>query len=334
MKKRGAIEIQFNWILILAIGAAILVVFIGFISKQHGISAISTNILTASSLDALFHGYGGIDISDVMEMHKSKINFNCDSFSIDDISKQMGALSLFSPHSLETDKLNILSFEWSMPYRITNFIYITSPDVRYIFIGNADFARKIFEKVNDKIRADGFTNLQAVEDENDAVVRLIFFGQEPEIPEKLKTGESAVTSLKVDGDENNGIIEFFDLVNGKFESRGKSYYVKEESLLGAVFSDNVGIYKCNMEKAFNKLKIISEIYNKKVAALIEQYGNIEENDVCKDFYQNNLLAISDSISYLSSLDFESSNQEEILRTSDEIKRLNNESNALSCALIY
>ena len=334
MRKRGAIEIQFNWILILVVGAAIIVIFMGFISKQQGISAISTNILTVSSLDAISYGYGGADILDVMEIPKSKVNFNCDSFSIGGISKQIGTLSLFSPHSLEADKLNILSFVWNMPYRITNFIYIASPDVRYIFIGNSDFARKVFEKVKDKIRADGFTNIQAVEDENDAVVRLVFFGQHPIMPESLKTGKNTVTSLKVDGDENSGIIEFFDLVNGKFESRGKSYYVKEASLLGAVFSDNAEIYNCNMEKAFNKLKIISNIYNKKVNNIIKQYNNIEENDVCRDFYQSNLLAISGNISYLSSFDFESSDYKEIIEASDEIKRLNNESDALSCVLIY
>ena len=112
MRKRGAIGIQFNWILILVVGAAIIAMFMGFALKQQGISTISTNILTASSLDAIFHSYDRIGISDVMEMPKSEINFNCDSFSIDGISKQIGTLSLFSPHSLEADKLNILSFGW------------------------------------------------------------------------------------------------------------------------------------------------------------------------------------------------------------------------------
>ena len=83
MRKRGAIEIQFNWILILAVGAAIIAIFIGFISKQQGISAVSTNILIASSLDAVLHGYEGTDISDAIEMPKSKVSFNCGSFSVD-----------------------------------------------------------------------------------------------------------------------------------------------------------------------------------------------------------------------------------------------------------
>ena len=334
MRKRGAIEIQFNWILILVVGAAIIAMVTVFISKQQGISTISTDILAASSLDAIFHGYGGIGVSGVIWLPKSKVSFNCNSFSIDGISKQIGTLSLFSPYSLETDKLNILSFGWDMPYRITNFVYTTSPDVRYIFIGNSDFAREVFEKVRGKIRADGFTNLQAVEDENDAIVRLIFFGKDPEMPESLKTGENTVTSLKVEGDKNRGIIEFFDLVDGKFESRGKSYYVKEASLLGAVFSDNEGIYKCNMEKGFNKLKIISQIYNKKVNNIVEQYRNPEENNVCRDFYQSNLLAISDSISYLSSFDSQTYDYEDAVKAAVEIKKINSEADALSCILIY
>lgn len=334
MGKKGAIELQFNWILVLVVGAAITLMFIGFISKQQGISAISTNILTASSLDAIFYGYGGADISDAVEIPKSKINFNCDSFSIGGISKQLGALILFSPTSLEADKLHILSFGWNTPYRITNFAYITSPDVRYIFIGNSDFARKMFEKVRGKIRADGFTNIQAVEDENDAIIKLVFFDQDPEMPESLNGLDLGISALKIDGDENGGIIEFFDFVEDKFELRGKSYYIGEASLFGAVFSGDMGAYNCNMEKGFNKLKIISQIYNKKVNNIIEQYSNIEENNVCRDFYQSNLLAILDNISYLSSFDFESPDYENIIKAADEIEKINNGSDALSCILIY
>lgn len=334
MEKKGAIEIQFNWILVLVAGAAITLMFIGFISKQQGISATSTNILTASSLDAIFYGYGGADISDVIGIHKSKINFNCDSFSIGGISKQLGALILFSPTSLEADKLNILSFGWNMPYRITNFVYITSPDVRYIFIGNSGFAREVFEKVRGKIRADGFTNVQAVEDENDAMVRLVFFDQDPEMPENFKTEENTITSLKVAGDKNSGVVEFFDFIGNKFESRGKSYYVKEASLLGAVFSDNAGTYNCNMEKGFNKLKIISRIYNKRINDIIEQYNTIEENNVCRDFYQSNLLAISGNISFLSSFDFQPYSYEDVIKAAGEIEKINSEADALSCTTIY
>ena len=110
MEKKGVIEIQFNWILVLVVGAAVIIIFMGFISKQQGISAISTNILTVSTLDAVLHGYEGIDISDAVKIPESKVNFNCDSFSIDGISRQIGALSLFSPAALEADKLHILSF--------------------------------------------------------------------------------------------------------------------------------------------------------------------------------------------------------------------------------
>ena len=334
MEKKGVIEIQFNWILILVVGAAITIMFIGFISKQQGISAISTNILTASTLDAILHGYEGIDISDAAEIPQSKIDFNCGSFSIDGISKQTGTLSLFSPDSLETDKLSILSCGWNMPYRITNFVYTTSPDVRYVFIGNSDFAREVFEKVRGKIRADGFTNIQAIQDESNDRIRLIFFEQYPEMPESLNGSDSGLSALKIDGDENKGVVEFFDFIGNKFEPRGKSYYVGVASLFGAVFSDNAGTYNCNMEKAFNKLRIISRIYNKKVNNIIEQYSTIEESNVCREFYQSNFLAISGNISYLSSFDFRSYNYEDAIKAAGEIEKINSEADALSCILTY
>ncbi len=330
MGKKGAIEIQFNWILVLFVGAAITLMFIGFISKQQDISETSANILAASTLDAILHGYEGVDISDTVKIPKSKVNFNCGSFSLDGISKQLQTLSLFSPAYLETDKLYVLSLGWDMPYRITNFVYATSPDVRYIFIGNSDFAREIFEKVRGKARADGFTHVQAVQNENDGWVRLIFFGQNPEMPEGLNGLDLSISGLKIDGDKNSGTLEFFGFVNGKFEPRGKSYYVKEAPLFGAVFSDNIEAYNCNMEKGFGKLKIISQIYNKRVNDIAYQYNAAEENNACRNFYQNNLLAISDSISYLASSDFQSSSHKDITYAANKIEEINNEANALSC----
>ncbi len=334
MGKKGAIEIQFNWILIIFVGATIILIFTGFVSKQQGISEISANILTASTLDAILNSYDDADISDLVKIPKSKINFNCDSFSVDGISKQLETLSLFSPTYLETGKLHILSFGWDMPYRIANFVYATSPDMRYIFIGNSDFAREIFEKVRGKARADGFINVQAVQNENDDRIRLIFFWQNPEMPETLNGQYSSISALKIDGDENSGALEFFEFIGGKFESRGKAYYVKEAPLFGAIFSDDIGIYNCNMEKGFNRLKIISNIYNKKVDNIIKQYSNIKENGVCSDFYQSNLLAISGNISYLSSLDFQSYNYEDAIKATAEIKKINSEADALSCITIY
>ena len=334
MRKKGAIEIQFNWILVLAAGAVVIIIFMSFISKQQEIHDFSTGILAANSLGSVFSSYNSADISAVVEMPKSRIELNCNSFSVDGIPKNMDALNFFSPSALETDKMNLWSLGWDIPYRAANFLYITSPDVRYIFIGNSEFAGKMFEKIRGKARADGFTNAQAVEDENNIAVRIIFFGQEPKIPESLKAANYPITSLRVDGNEDRGMIEFFELADGKFESRGKSDYIGGASLFGAIFSDDAERYNCVMEKAFNKLNIVSEAYLGKINNIIKQYAIDGKNPICMDFYQNNLLAISDSISELSSFDPAFSNYEDIINAADYIETINNEADALSCALIY
>ncbi len=334
MEKKGAIELQFNWILVLVAGAVLLIIFIGFISRQQEASSTSDDILTASSLDTIFHIYSDADVSDTIKISKSKISFNCDSFAVNSISKQLGGLSLFSPASLDTNKLQVMSLGWYVPYKITNFVYSTSPDARYIFIGESDFARKMFDKIKGKVRADGFTNTQVIYNENNDKVRLILFGQNPEMPINLKEPDLSLSAVKIDGDENKGVIEFFDFIDNKFEPRGKSYYIGEASLLGAVFADNIGIYSCNMEKGFNKMRILSNIYNKKIGHIIAHYNTAEGNNACRDFYQSNLLEILDYISYLASLDFQSSNYESIINAVNKIEEMNNDANALSCVLIY
>ena len=334
MGKKGAIELQFNWVLVLVAGAVVLITFIGFISKQQEASSASDYILTASSLDAIFHTYSDADISDTVRIPKSKINFNCGSFSIGGISTQLDTLILFTPAFLETDKLHVLSFGWHVPYKITSFAYATSPEIRYIFIGDSDFASEMFEKVKGKMRVDGFTNVQAINNENDDRVRLVFFGQNPEIPNDLGASGSGITALKIDGNADKGLVEFFDFTDHKFELRGKSYYIGEASLFGAVFADGIGIYNCNIEKGFGKMKIVSSIYKKKIEEVMAHYNAAEATNICRNFYQDNLLRISDSISYLASSEFQSQNYEDIVNAANKIKEINDLADSFSCVLVY
>jgi hypothetical protein len=327
--KKGVVEIQFNWIFALIAGAVIIALFTGIILKQKNISETSKNSLILNNLDAILSGSeASPGTSKVTRIPETKIEFRCNSYSVDKVSKQINSMTVFTPSVLEGNKLITWTLDWNLPYRITNFVYLTNPRVRYVFVGSSSFARDIFEKMPEGI--EKVDSVDQIQDMGDDMVRIIYFdgsiSAESSIPNAL-TGEK-VTALKVSGNEIKGTLEFFEAENDNFVKKGDSYYIKEPTLFGAIFTDDVKIYNCVMRNAFEKLNIVSQIYREKVVEL-------NGGSCASDYSRNNIDTIFDNSINFNPLDL---NIDSILNNLDtaanDLKGQNTEAKEKSCALIY
>src|SRR3989338_411247 len=117
--KKRAVEIQFNWLFVLIIGAIILILFSGIIMRQKNISETSKNVFLLNNLDAIFSGsevsQGTVNIVKIPE---TKIEFRCNRYSIGKLSKQLQVMNVF-PHSvLEGNQLIAMTLDFSIPYRV------------------------------------------------------------------------------------------------------------------------------------------------------------------------------------------------------------------------
>lgn len=322
--KRGVVEIQFNWIFILIAGAIILTLFAGIILRQKNISERSTNVLILNSLDAIL---AGSEVSEgtvnVVKIPTSKIEFGCNSYTIGTASKQLNTMNVFTPSVLEGNSLISMSLEWSVPYRVTNFIYLTNPRIRYVFVAdNSDtLSKKIFDIMPEDIRDDQIHNkVVDIMNEDDDEVRIIFFNRPEEFPDSL-IGEK-VTALKVD--EISGTLEFFEAENNNFVNKGMSYYIEDSTLIGAIFTDDFEIYECTMKNAFEKLNIVSQVYQGKILGL---------QGTCAGTYSNDhIQPIIDA-----SGTFDSTNtgvKVTLNNAADTLEIKNKEAKEKSCSLIY
>ncbi len=260
--KKGVVEIQFNWIFILIAGAIILALFAGLILKQKGVSETSTNTLVLNNLDAAI---AGSEVSagtvNTIKIPKAEIEFGCNMYSIGDVSKQLNAMNIFTSSVLGGNSIITYTLDWSVPYRVTNLVYLVNPKTRYALVADSFNDRELSKNISDmipsEIKKDEYTTLN-VQNKNDEKVRMIFFGQNPVLPNALN-GMGDITALRVD----DGILEFFEVENNNFVSKGTSYYIGEETLLGAIFTDDLEIYNCVMENVFLKLNIVSQVYKEK-----------------------------------------------------------------------
>lgn len=324
---------QFNWALILILGGAIIILVFTISSRGESISEASTSISMANSLHhILANNVLGYESTSSASTKKLKIIFECNQYSVEGFSKNIKNFILFSPAIIDSGDMLIAKLDWDFPYDVGNFLYLTSPEVRYIFIGDSEFARKAFQASPANIKKEGYTNIHAVQNEGHKEARLIFFDNDPEIPNTLNNPGIKITAIKVNGDEQQGDLEFFNFENLVFVSNGKSKYIGMASLFGAVLSDDIGRYKCSMEKAFLRLNAVSSVYINKSTFILDEYGK-NGNQLCLGLYSN-ATKLSDGLRALSAAEFDEQKISGLIIAADDIKKINEEANALSCALLY
>ncbi len=367
-KKKGAIEIQFNWIFILIIGAIILLFFFSIVKTQKTISEKKISTTIRRDIRAILTGAGvSTGTASLVEIPKTQINYDCEGYSIQKTNPIKPIVS-FSPDSINDIKLMLWALDWNIGYRVTNFLYITSPNIRYILVYK-DNDQKIFvdiinetlpseyieEKKERKIMMNKETILLddgdfiGLEDKNNYKVRFLFFDEKPEgldISELEGMKDEDVTAIKIELDNscgNNldcfGEVKFYKKDNNVFGSaEGSSYFIKLPGLIGAMFGD-LETYNCNMESAFKRLQIVTQIYLNKTRALKEYYTT-QLNYPCitiMDEIENALDNIKNEVdNILNDFDteFDKQNLEDIYNTITQLEDLNDRAIKLSCAEIY
>ena len=139
LKKKAMIEVHFNWIFILIAGAVIFVFFINIVNKQREFSDIRTSGTIATNLESILTGAQiSTDTVNIIDLPKVNIGFECERYFIGPTPKQTKSNVIFAPNLLKGTQMISWALDWNMPYRITNFLYLTDPELRYIIVNKAD----------------------------------------------------------------------------------------------------------------------------------------------------------------------------------------------------
>lgn len=331
---KKAFEIQFNWIFVLVAGAAILLFFTFIVVKQKSISDTSTKAIVLKSIEAIITGtIASTDTINIVDIPNSEIEISCGRISLGTISKQYQSMVLFAPSTIRGSKLITQTSMFNAPFRALNLLYITSPDVRYIIIGESALAKEINKSLPKDIRKDFYSPspIPSITNQNNYKVRFVFFGGISDgVLENLKAmPDSDVTAIKViEDDEGRGTIEFYQ--KNKLMSWDKlepEPYLTKSLLLGAIYSDTPESYECNAKNAFSRLKLITQIYSERAEGLMEI-----EDEQCAQIYDNALKELNKI--FTASSDFNEEAIETIASAANSLSLKNKEAQKSSCTSIY
>ena len=330
MMDKKAFEMQFNWIFVLVAGAAILLFFATIVVKQKNVSEASTKAIVLKTIEAITTGAGvSTDTINIVEIPNSNIEVSCNR-----VGKQYQNLILFAPGLIKGDKLITQTLAFSVPYRAVNLLYMTSPQLRYIIIGDNILAKEINKSLPSELKKEFYKSSAEISNSNNYKVRFAVFGDVMiDFPKALeKMPDSDVTAVKVKGDIEKGTIEFWQKKDNSWMSKGTSSYIGKSSLIGAVYSDTLEAYECNMRNVFSRLNMVTKIYDERTKNLLQKSAASSRQVQCSQFYGSALTQLS--IISTASSDFGSKSINDIAEASKLLADENKNSQIYSCTLIY
>jgi hypothetical protein len=331
--KKGQITLTFNWVYILIAGVIILLFFVGIVMTQKSISENRLSYDVVRILDSILTGATVSEKTktsiDTSALQDFVIEFRCeidgpmgdqgggfkDIFSFYGLKDTSATVEtpievIFSPKEIKTKELIVWSMPYKIPFKVIDFLFITSIDTKYFVIGDNDF----FFREELKDTTDGL-NIEFISDSNDIVgdnnfhVRIIDLGDngqsDPEkriitnempIPSKLnKFEESQISAVSF---TNHGLY-FYEVRDGKFIQTNHDPVKiialntdRNAAKFAAIFSYDDEAYRCAMMKSFERLKLLSSIYFNKLGDIKMYYENgpveEEKRETCNNLLNNGL----------------------------------------------
>ncbi|MAG91433.1 hypothetical protein CMO83_02055 [Candidatus Woesearchaeota archaeon] len=331
---KKSFEIQFNWVFVLVVGAAILLFFTAVLVKQKDVSETTTKNTILKSIEAIIEGSSvSTDTTNIVNMPNSNIEVSCGRVSLGKASKQYQNLILFAPSSVKGSKLITQTRGFNIPYKSANLLFMTSQQARYILTGNSDFAKEINKSLPKDLGKEFHESIPTTTNQNNYKVKFILFDNlnvnSIDISHFDKMPDLDVTAIKINGDDEKGTIEFFQKDDGLWVSKGNSAYIGEAALLGAIYSDTKELFECNMQNAYNRLELVTDVLKDRTIKLRDDTTIRQE---CIQIYNNALAQINRIEAATSSFDTTSVNN--IASASKDLSLQNKEAQKFSCPLIY
>ncbi|PIN73528.1 hypothetical protein COV20_04870 [Candidatus Woesearchaeota archaeon CG10_big_fil_rev_8_21_14_0_10_45_16] len=306
-KRRGQVSVTFNWIYILVAGAVILLFFVGIIFKQKASAEQQLSIEVVDILESIFSGAQASEKTktpiDTSGLADYTLYFKCEdkvtTYGIKDSSGSAEAplAPIFSPTELQTPRLILWSLPYRLPYKITDFLLITSPNTKYFLIGDIKFANEFINASDDPdprnkinieyVLAGDYAGIDAEGNYNVRVVDLdgsVVDASNPLPPGLLQMEDLRVTGVSFRG--NN--VFFFHKKGSNWEAEGPVPIVsvdpvRDVAKYASIIAGSKQIYECNMQKAFERASLVTRAYIGKTESLVSQYQ--DDPGACLPFLQ-------------------------------------------------
>ncbi len=328
--KRAQLEVTFNWVYVLIAGAVILLFFAGIVVKQKAASEDNLSRMALNIMDKIFAGARAAektkDFVDISGLADYTFYFDCanevSTYGLKGHSnpKEDEVHAIFAPLELQGTRMILWSLPYRMPYKVMDFLFITTDKTKYFLVGQDKFVEEFLNATQDNTDKRKSINAEAVIDLEDITPGKTFQIRIVDVVGKIQPKALLPPLLldKLKGYDDNKVtaVSFIGTNQANFFQKEGNHWkqlnlnpVQIISLGGerdavkyaAVFAGNPQVYECNMKKAFRRLELVNEIYGGIEIASLKLGGKLGE---IAAYYQAHpeLGLTSQCQSYLSGVD--------------------------------
>jgi len=278
MAKKG-IEAQFHWIFILIAGALILAFFFSVAMKQRALSQEKLQLTLATDVENIFTAaIVSKGTAQKVPVPPQGIAFECTQgcaceFRIARAPRQFGDKTIFAPELLAEQDLTVWSLPFGLPYRATNFLYLTNPDIKYYFVHDGEQASKnLFQQITKNIpplidyEIIKSSDMGSIREDGYQHTKFVFVTFEPNYrPSMLHTSFRRAEASAVKLDQRS--VVFYEKEGTTLVSKQVLSYAGMPSVYAAIFAHDHTMYRCGLQTAFRKLSYLSQLYIKRAQEL-------------------------------------------------------------------
>ena len=289
--KKGAIGEQINWIYVMIAGGLIILFFVGLVYKQKEAADRNAAQDSINAIDELTTQPP--QSSQIVKIPNLKLRIECQEqglsesniLRIGDISLQENEV-IFG-EEVNRNELTAMTQEWSVPFKVTNLIYLTGSDTRYIILASKpqyeSLAQELFYQLPDSLNKKLYKATDTIDETPERRIVIARIGptssdinSDPTIIAIDFSKYSDAMALDIKPNPANteyGQVEFYyyDKPSG-FQTPQTASYSGINMLIGAIYSPGIDAYQCNLKKAYQKLAHVSKLYAEKANILKTEAG--------------------------------------------------------------
>ncbi len=357
MNRNGQVAITFNWVYVLIAGAVILMFFVGIVVKQKAVSEERLNTEVLQVLDSIFTAASVSDKTrnfvKIGGLGKEEVFFRCSDgvteFGVTgkSFTKENAIDPIFAPSSVKAPRLILWSLPYNMPFKVVDFLLVTSSNTKYVVYGKGPFVSEFITATDDndellQIDASVVDGIDSVDPGKAFAVRIVDTDGVglKEMPLELADfDDSKVTGVSF----VSGGVQYYKKQGSGWVKKGKVLPIvamdeeRQAAKYAAIFAAGPEEYWCGMQKAFERLELLDEVYTGKVGEMVLA----EESGVCAT-----LLAPGDSIGEameshsigvkqcLASLDVQPEVCSDLMAHASAVSFANEELSVNSCITLY
>jgi len=258
-------------------GGLILAFFFSVAHKQKELSQERLQLTLATDIENIFTGaIVSRGTAQRLPVPPQGIAFECTQgcecrFRIGNAPRDFGDKAMFAPSILKDQDITVWANELKLPYRVTNFLYLTNPNIKYYFVHDDESTSKLLlqqlaKNIPPLIEYENITKTQltSIKEEDYQHTKFVLLNVQPATLDE-SFAKASVSAIRID----EYSVQFYTKDNRETTLQAGPIlsYVGTPGLYAAIFSEDATMYECGMRTAFRKLSYVSKLYAERAAVL-------------------------------------------------------------------